>query len=347
MTGETGWPAAGVGGAPPRHGKQRELVLEPRGRDRVEFAAIGRGLPEKLQGAVAIVGLQGLESLLEQAVALQRPSRRSRLVGRRRNGLLRGNRHDAALVLRGIIDARRDARIRLLVVCGLNHARGLAGQRLLQRLEDQSRAVLARPEDRIRDLHRLELVVERFRLTGLSGGQGPADLLHQVDGLLPSGRRGTDRIGTGIARIELPRAGGVVLLSREGDPPRDVLRLAFVGAIGHPLLDGQVGQLFGLLQLAPLQEGLGLLHEHLGIGLAVFFRRAAQTVDFHEAGDRCFHPLGAVFIGCIADLLLPGLGHQFTGTPHVAPGQCQAGGPQQGRRCGLDCRREPGRFAGP
>ena len=51
------------------------MVLKPRRRDRVEFAAVRRRLPEKLQGAVAIAGLQGRFTLLEQAVTLRLPRR--------------------------------------------------------------------------------------------------------------------------------------------------------------------------------------------------------------------------------------------------------------------------------
>ena len=58
-----------------RHGKQREVVLKPRRRDRVEVVAIRRRLLEELQGAVAIAGLQGRFTLLEQAVARRLPRR--------------------------------------------------------------------------------------------------------------------------------------------------------------------------------------------------------------------------------------------------------------------------------
>ena len=80
--------------AAPRHGKQRKMVLKPRRRDRVDVVDIRIGLLEELQRAVAVAGLQGRFTLLEQAVArrLGAPPRRvfsgwriGRLVGRRRD----------------------------------------------------------------------------------------------------------------------------------------------------------------------------------------------------------------------------------------------------------------------
>ena len=80
---------------------------------------------------------------------------------------------------------------------------------------------------------------------------------------------GPTAFGTGKTSIDLPGTGGIVLLSQGGDPLQEVFRLGVEGAISHPLLDGQGSQLVGLLQLAPLQQGLGLLHEHPGVGLAI------------------------------------------------------------------------------
>ena len=324
--------------AAPRHGKQREVVLQPRRRGRVEVVAIRRRLLEELQRAVAIAGLQGRYALLEQTVAGRLPRRIAagrrlcRLPGRRRNRLrlLSGNLHVAGGIARRIVNGRLDPRVRFADASGLNHARSIAGHRLLNILEDQSRTIFAGRKGVFRNPQGIELPAEGFRLADLSGGQGPADLPHQFHGLLPSRQRRTDRVGTGVTAVDLPGAGGIVLLSQGGNPPQEVFRLGVEGTIGHPLLDGQGGQLVGLLQLAPLQQGLGLLHEHAGVGLAIFFRGAVQAADFNKPGDGRVNPLGAVFIGCIANLLLPGLGHQIAGSPHVGHGQGQAGGSQQG-----------------
>ena len=186
-----------------------------------------------------------------------------------RLGDCRGTRYSGSRIAdaAGLDDARRPR------VLGAR-----AGHRLVDVLEDQSRAVLARCEGIFRDPQGIELTAEEFGLHDLSRVHGRADLPHQFHGLLPSGQRGTDGIGAGKTVIDLAGTGGVVLLPQGGDPPRKVVRLGVEGAIGHPLLAGQSGQLVGLLQLAPLQQGLGLLHEHPGVGLAILFRGAVQAV---------------------------------------------------------------------
>ena len=126
----------------------------------------------------------------------------------------------------------------------------------------------------------------------------------------------------------------MVLLPQGGDPLQEVVGFGVEGTIGHRLFDGQGGKLVGLFQLAPLQEGLRLFHQHAGVGLAIFFRGAIEAADLDEARDRRFDPLGAVFIRRIADLLLPSLGYQGAGPPYVGHGQGQSGGTQEGVAAG-------------
>ena len=57
----------------------------------------------------------------------------------------------------------------------------------------------------------------------------------------------------GITIVDLPRSGRIVLLPHGGDPPQEIVGPGLEGAKDHALLDGQGGQLIGLLQLAPLQ----------------------------------------------------------------------------------------------
>ena len=122
-------------------------------------------------------------------------------------------------------------------------------------LEDQSRPIFAGSKGIVRNPQGIELPAEEFCLADLSGGQGAADLPHQFDGLLPPRQRRADRVGTGITVVDLPGTGGIDLLSQGGNPLQEVFRLGVERTIGHPLLDGQGGQLVGLLQLAPLQQG--------------------------------------------------------------------------------------------